>query len=67
MTLKLKLKKEFYNFNSNNIENEIIELKKELILLKTKKKTKQTIKTHTIKEIKYKISQMLRLEKRINQ
>ena len=40
---------------------EIIELKKELALLRIKKVTKQKIERHKIKEIQNKISQMSRL------
>nr|YP_009392315.1 ribosomal protein L29 [Osmundaria fimbriata]ARW60877.1 ribosomal protein L29 [Osmundaria fimbriata] len=46
-----------------NLENEIVELKKKLVILRIEKITKQKIKTHLIKETKHKISQMLMLIK----
>nr|YP_009393145.1 ribosomal protein L29 [Bostrychia moritziana]ARW61707.1 ribosomal protein L29 [Bostrychia moritziana] len=66
MISKLKITKELTNLNSDEINNKIIELKKELIILKVKKTTKQTVKPHIIKKIKYKISQMLKFKQIIN-
>lgn len=45
-----------------DIQNKIIELKKELILLNIKKVTKQNIKSHLIKKNKHQISQLLTLQ-----
>nr|QCI07730.1 ribosomal protein L29 [Nitophyllum punctatum] len=57
--MKLKNNTDLQNIN---IENQITELKKKLILLKIKKSTKQKIQTHYIKLTKYKISQLLTLK-----
>nr|QCI06054.1 ribosomal protein L29 [Delesseria sanguinea] len=45
-----------------DIQNKIIELKKDIILLKIKQKTKQKIKTHLLKRTKHEISQLMTLE-----
>nr|YP_009396853.1 ribosomal protein L29 [Ophidocladus simpliciusculus]ARW66039.1 ribosomal protein L29 [Ophidocladus simpliciusculus] len=47
--------------NKTNIEQELIQLRKQLILLNIKKITKQKIETQFIKKTKHKISQMLTL------
>ena len=47
-------------------EETIINLKKELIFLKIKEKTKQSVKPHLVKEIKNKISKNLALSSKIN-
>lgn len=47
------------NKNINAIDDEITLLKKELILQKLKKTTKQEIKPHLIKKIKYQIANIL--------
>lgn len=62
----MKKKNKKYNDNSSlkNINNKILELKKEIVLLKIKQKSKQQVKPHMIKQIKYKISNILRLEKK---
>ena len=43
----------------DNIDEQIIMLRKELIEYKIKKSTKQEIKPHLIKKIKYKIANLL--------
>lgn len=45
-----------------NIQNRIIKLKKDIILLKIKQKTKQKIKSHLLKTTKHEISQLMTLE-----
>lgn len=54
-------KQNIHNFHNNTTEinTQILKLKKEIILLKVKQKTKQKIKTHLIKKTKHKISQIL--------
>nr|YP_009392730.1 ribosomal protein L29 [Bostrychia tenella]ARW61292.1 ribosomal protein L29 [Bostrychia tenella] len=49
-----------HNFHNNitGINSQILKLKKELILLKVKQKTKQKVKPHLIKKTKHKISQI---------
>ena len=44
------------------IEEKILELKKEILTLNIKKATKQNIKPHTLKHIKHKIAQLLTLK-----
>lgn len=44
------------------INNKILLLKKELLMLKIRQKTNQTIKPHIIKNIKQQIAQMLTLK-----
>lgn len=61
--MTLKNEQDFQSLNFTEIQAKILQLKKELILLKIKKTTKQKIKPHIIKKIKHQISQMLRLEK----
>lgn len=48
------------------IGQEIIELKKELALLRIKKVTKQKIERHNIKKIQHKISQMHKINSNKN-
>lgn len=57
--MKFKNNTDLHNVN---IENQITELKKKLILLKIKKSTQQKIQTHYIKLTKYRISQLLTLQ-----
>lgn len=49
--------------NENKQEELIINLKKELVLLKIKQKTKQNFKPHLAKEIKSKISKIRTLDR----
>nr|QCI08964.1 ribosomal protein L29 [Wrangelia sp.] len=48
--------------NLQQIEDQILEIKKELIKYHIKKNTKQDIKPHIIKKLKHKLSQLLTLE-----
>nr|ARW60247.1 ribosomal protein L29 [Laurencieae sp.] len=50
-------------FHLDNQEKQIINLKKELVFLKIKQKTKQNIKPHLIKKIKNKISKILTFDR----
>jgi len=52
----------FKELQIGNIENKIIELKKELIFLKIKQKTQQKFTPHIIKKTKHQISQLLTLK-----
>ena len=56
-----KRKKSNKILNKNTEEEIIINLKKELVLMNIKRKTKQDIKPHLIKQIKNKISRILTL------
>nr|YP_009394176.1 ribosomal protein L29 [Rhodomela confervoides]ARW62738.1 ribosomal protein L29 [Rhodomela confervoides] len=51
------------NTNANNLAEEVIELKKQLVFLRIKKVTRQKINTHTIKQAQHKISQILQLNR----
>nr|QCI06644.1 ribosomal protein L29 [Erythroglossum lusitanicum] len=56
------------NLTIEEINNKIITLKKELILLKIQKTTKQTIKPHLLKKIKNQVAKIMTLKTRyINQ
>nr|YP_010155992.1 ribosomal protein L29 [Cumathamnion serrulatum]QQY85400.1 ribosomal protein L29 [Cumathamnion serrulatum] len=44
------------------IQNKILELKKNIILIKIKQKTKQKAKPHVLKTTKHEISQLMTLE-----
>nr|QCI05908.1 ribosomal protein L29 [Dasysiphonia japonica] len=55
------MKQKLTKLTNQEINNKIIELKKELILLKIKQITKQNIKSHQIKKIKHQIAQLLTL------
>lgn len=50
------------NLDNQELNNKIIELKKQLIFLKIKVATKQKIKFHTIKQTKRKIAQLFTLQ-----
>nr|QCI07073.1 ribosomal protein L29 [Haraldiophyllum bonnemaisonii] len=52
----------YSDLNIEEINNQIIKLKKELLELKIKQKTKQDIKPHLLKNIKHRIAQMLTLK-----
>nr|YP_009398949.1 ribosomal protein L29 [Cliftonaea pectinata]ARW68155.1 ribosomal protein L29 [Cliftonaea pectinata] len=60
--MKLNTYRETNDLTLVNIQNEIIKLKKELVILNIKKKTKQQVKPNNIKKTKHFISQMLTLE-----
>ncbi len=62
MIKKKQYLQEIKKLNIQEIQNEIIKQKKELVLLKIKCKTKQKIKTHLIKQLKNKIAQLITLE-----
>nr|YP_009398299.1 ribosomal protein L29 [Thaumatella adunca]ARW67485.1 ribosomal protein L29 [Thaumatella adunca] len=49
------------NRNFKSIEEEVINLKKQLVILRMKKITKQKVETHIIKKTQHKISQILQL------
>lgn len=57
--MKLSKKIDSSNLTLEEINNQIIKLKKELILLKIQKTTKQTIKPHLLKNIKDQIARMM--------
>ena len=50
------------NLNNQELNDKIIELKKQLVFLKIKIATKQKIKFHTIKQTKQKIAQLFTLQ-----
>nr|YP_009391285.1 ribosomal protein L29 [Dipterocladia arabiensis]ARW59429.1 ribosomal protein L29 [Dipterocladia arabiensis] len=50
------------NLTLEDIQNKVLELKKELIILNIKKVTNQNIKFHLIKKNKHQISQLLALK-----
>ncbi len=56
------IKKEWNNLNLSEIQEKIIQLKKEIILLKIKKITQQNIKPHLIKNKKHLLAQLLTIE-----
>nr|YP_009397281.1 ribosomal protein L29 [Thuretia quercifolia]ARW66467.1 ribosomal protein L29 [Thuretia quercifolia] len=56
----------FKELKLSEIKEKIIELKKEIIFLKIKEKTKQKIKYHLMKEKKHQIAQLLTLETQYN-
>nr|QCI06451.1 ribosomal protein L29 [Dictyurus purpurascens] len=56
----------FKELTIDEIEKKVIEIKKELIFLQIKQKTKQKIKTHLIKEKKNQIAQLLTLKTQYN-
>nr|YP_009398519.1 ribosomal protein L29 [Lophocladia kuetzingii]ARW67705.1 ribosomal protein L29 [Lophocladia kuetzingii] len=58
MKKMIKHKNKKLEYSEKN--KEVSELKKELIFLRIKKATKQNIKSHEIKKIKYKVSEVLR-------
>lgn len=58
-------KKQHNYLNIRQTNSQILQLKKEIVLLKVKQKTKQKVKPHMIKKIKYKISNILTQEKLI--
>lgn len=55
-------RKEINNVDINTLKEKIIELKKEILLMKIKKTTQQNIKTHLIKNKQHELAQMLTLE-----
>lgn len=50
------------NIDITTLQEQIITLKKEIILMKIKNTTKQNIKTHVIKNKQHQLAQMLTLE-----
>nr|YP_009391491.1 ribosomal protein L29 [Platysiphonia delicata]ARW59635.1 ribosomal protein L29 [Platysiphonia delicata] len=62
MTKKKEYLEKIKDLSAEDIENEIIKLKKELIFFNIKKKTKQNVKTSLIKYTKNCISQLLTIE-----
>lgn len=52
----------FNNLKLEDINQEIIKLKQEILELKIKKATQQTIKSHTFKQKKHLLAQLLTLE-----
>lgn len=48
--------------NLQQVQDQILEIKKELIKCQIKKNTKQDIKPHVIKKLKHQLSQLLTLE-----
>nr|YP_009398734.1 ribosomal protein L29 [Kuetzingia canaliculata]ARW67920.1 ribosomal protein L29 [Kuetzingia canaliculata] len=45
----------------NNLQEEIMQLKKQLVILRMKRKTNQKIEAHIIKKTQHKICQLLTL------
>ena len=56
------IEKEWKNLNLSEVQENIIELKKEIMLLKIKKITQQNIKPHLLKNKKHKLAQLLTIE-----
>ena len=50
------------SINMEDIDKNIIKLKKELMIYRIKKASKQTIKPHIIKKTKYQIAKILTLK-----
>nr|YP_010902921.1 ribosomal protein L29 [Hypnea flava]WCH54975.1 ribosomal protein L29 [Hypnea flava] len=57
---------EFQNLNIQEINSKIFKLKKEILDLKIKKSTKQSIKNHHFKHKKHEIAQLLTLKTQKN-
>nr|YP_010726360.1 ribosomal protein L29 [Hypnea brasiliensis]WCH55374.1 ribosomal protein L29 [Hypnea brasiliensis]WDY84835.1 ribosomal protein L29 [Hypnea brasiliensis] len=57
---------EFQNLNTKEIDTNIFKLKKEILELKIKKSTKQSIKNHHFKHKKHAIAQLLTLKTQKN-
>lgn len=55
-------KEEWINLSIDEIKQNIISTKKEIVLMQINKKTKQTIKPHEIKNKKHILAQLLTLE-----
>lgn len=58
---------ELEKLSKNKIEEQILEIKKDIINLKIKQATKQQIKSHIFKHKKHTLAQLLMLEKKIIQ
>jgi len=56
------IKKELHDFNLSEIQEKIIDLKKEIIFMKIKKITQQNIKPHLLKNKKHLLAQLLTIE-----
>lgn len=54
--------KTIHHLSIEETQNRIIEIKKEIIELNIKKATKQNIKSHILKEKKYKLAKLLTIE-----
>nr|QCI06945.1 ribosomal protein L29 [Halydictyon mirabile] len=66
MTKKKEQLKKFRELDKKNITNKIVELKKQIILLKIKLVTKQPIKVHHLKENKKQVAQLFTLQNNKN-
>ena len=55
-------KKEWQNLSIKAIQEQIIQIKKDIVLMQIDKKTKQTIKPHEIKKKQHELAQLLTLE-----
>ena len=60
--MKKQLISELQNLSIVEIQEKILELKKEIILMTIKQKTQQNIKPHIIKNKKHELAQILTLE-----
>lgn len=56
------MNKTIHNLSIEEIQDKIIKIKKEIIELNIKKATKQNIKSHTLKEKKHELAQILTIE-----
>ena len=57
---------ELRELNTEERENRIIELEKQLIDLRVKKTTRQNIKPHQLKQTKRELAQLLTLQNELN-
>lgn len=55
---------EIIMLNNSEIEDEILNVKKELFNLRLRRKTKQSFKSHQIKHSKHRLSQLLMIKKK---
>lgn len=60
--MSLPLVKEIQFLTDDALQNEILKTKQELFKLRLKKSTRQPFKSHEIKYLKYKLSQLLTIE-----
>nr|YP_011007410.1 50S ribosomal protein L29 [Sporochnus bolleanus]WAM64839.1 50S ribosomal protein L29 [Sporochnus bolleanus] len=54
---------EIKTLNKNDLENEILNIKKQLFKLRLSRATKQSFKSHQFKHVKHRLAQLLMIQK----